>query len=96
MYSFRLITTLPSVYINQRKNKTLAIGGRILTYVDCICNIVALLLVMPSLEIMAQSVSATMHKHASEVFLLKIFLLGPVPQLVKCESLSTLNKSIEY
>ena len=67
-----------------------------LTYVYGICDIVAFFLVVPSLEIVAQSVSATMHKHASEVFLLKIFLLGPVPQLVKCESLSTLDKSIEY
>lgn len=66
-----------------------------LTYVYGICDIVALFLVVPSLEIVAQSVSATMHKHASKVFFLKIFLLGSVSQLVKGESLSTFDKSIE-
>jgi hypothetical protein len=51
--------------------------------------------VVPSLEVVTQAVSATMHEHATQVFFFKVLLLSTVTQLVKNPSLSSLHESIE-
>jgi len=50
---------------------------------------------MPSPEVVTQTVSTTVHQHTSKVFLLEVLLLCTVSQLVKCESLSPFHKSIK-
>lgn len=46
---------------------------------------------MPSLEIVTQAVSTTMHQHTSQILLLEVFLLCAVPQLVERIGLSPLD-----
>jgi hypothetical protein len=70
IYSLRRITTRPSVYAKVSQS------GQ--TYIHSVGNAVAFLLVVPSLEIVTQTVGTAMHEHTTQVFLFEVLLLSTV------------------
>ena len=86
MYSFLRMTTRPSVY------KQLV---QFFTYIDSVRNVVALFLVVPSLEIVPQPVGSTVHQHSPKELLFEVFLLRSISQIMQHKRLSPFDQPVK-
>lgn len=61
-----------------------------------VCDVVALFLVVPLLEIVPQPVCGAVLQHALQVLLFEVLFLSPDTQLVDCKCLAPLDKSVDH